>query len=136
MGSIISFIFLLLMIQCLFSLKYGYDYKTASWTLLFTATIIPLLYIIGKYNNEVLIVSRITFFAISGAVATLCFHPLLDFYSLKSSSYSLLDWAAANDTKIIVTQQKAWYGMWYMKLLLAVSGSLVAMTIQQLFEDD
>ncbi|MCH7293561.1 hypothetical protein MMP65_19170 [Acinetobacter sp. ANC 3926] len=136
MRLITSFIFLLFMVQYFFSLKYGYDYKTGCWTLLFTATINPLLYFIGKFNNEVLIVSRITFYAIAGAVVTLCFHPLLDFYSLKSSSYSLLDWAASNDSKIIISEEKAWYGMWYAKLLLAGFGSLVAMTMHQLFEDD
>lgn len=96
----------------------------------------PLLYFIGKFNNEVLIVSKITFYAISGAAATLCFHPLLDFYSLKSSSYSLFDWAATNNTKIIISQEKSWYGMWYTKLFLAVVGSLIAITMRQFLDEE
>jgi hypothetical protein len=133
MRLIIGFVILLLLVLCLFGLKYGFDYSVAGLTLLLAISINPILYYMAKYNREVLFIPKIGFYALAGAMLTLCFHPLLDFYSLKSTSYSMLDWAATNDAKITILQEKAWYGLWYIKILFALMASLVAVTIQRFY---
>lgn len=117
------------------SINFGFDLKTAIYTFLYLCAFSLVTYFSYQHYAGILI-PKIWFYLIAGIFFSFCFYPLLEFYSLKTTSYSILDWFGVNEGsfRLGFVEQK-WYGKWYGKLIFTLFCSLIAIIIQQIFDN-
>ncbi|EPF81519.1 hypothetical protein GCM10025882_31510 [Acinetobacter gyllenbergii] len=118
------------------SVKFGFDLKTALFT--FVSLII---FAAGAYflypSFAGAVFPKPLFYIVAGVLFSFCFYPILEFYSLKPDGYDWLDWAGINDKHFrLGFVEQAWYGKWYGKLGFSVLCALIALIVQQLFDND
>lgn len=119
-----------------FSIKFGFDLKTAFHTLL-----LLVIWSVGCYFSYRFYVDfgypKFWFYLIFGILLSFCFYPILEFYSLKPISYDWLDWLGFRERTVSNEEnQQRWYGRNYGKFGVTVIFSLISIIIQQLFDND
>ncbi|MEA1228747.1 hypothetical protein ODQ17_05170 [Acinetobacter sp. IRS14] len=119
-----------------FSIKFGFDLKTAIYTLFLLVMWSLCCYFLYKFYDD-MGYQKIWFYLIFGILLSFCFYPLLDFYSVKPVSYDWLDWLGFRERRVSneVNEQR-WFGRNYGKFGITVIFSLVAIIIQLLFDND
>lgn len=119
-----------------FSIKFGFDLKTAFYTLFLLVMWSLSCYFLYKFYND-LEYPKFWFYLIFGILLSFCFYPLLDFYSFKPVSYDWLDWLGFRERSVSNEEnEQRWFGRNYGKFGITVIFSLVAIIIQQLFDND
>ncbi|HAV5499804.1 hypothetical protein R4609_00695 [Acinetobacter baumannii] len=119
-----------------FSIKFGFDLKTAKSTLFYLIIWSAFTYVIYRFYDDAGY-PKIWFYLIFGILLSFCFYPLLEFYSLKPISYDWLDWLGFRERTVSNEEnQQRWYGRNYGKFGVTVIFSLIAIIIQQLFDND
>lgn len=119
-----------------FSIKFGFDLKTAIYTLIFIIIWTVSVYFSYRIYEDVGY-SKIWFYLTFGILLSFCFYPLLEFYSLKTEGYDVLDWAGLRDKNFrLGLQEQLWFGTWYGKLAVTATFAAIAVAIQQLFDTD
>ncbi|MDC5321067.1 hypothetical protein OHW49_17600, partial [Acinetobacter baumannii] len=119
-----------------FSIKFGFDLKTAKSTLFYLIIWSAFTYVIYRFYDDAGY-PQIWFYLIFGILLSFCFSPLLEFYSLKPLSYDWLDWLGFSERTVSNEEnQQRWYGRNYGKFGVTVIFSLIAIIIQQLFDND
>ncbi|MEI1694887.1 hypothetical protein [Acinetobacter baumannii] len=119
-----------------FSIKFGFDLKTAFYTLFLLVMWSLGCYFSYRFYND-LEYPKIWFYLVFGILLSFCFYPLLDFYSLKPVSYDWLDWLGFRERSVSNEEnEQRWYGKNYGKFGITVIFSLIAIIIQQLFDND
>ena len=119
-----------------FSIKFGFDLKTAITTLVYLAIWSAITYVTYKFYDDAGY-PKIWFYSVFGILLSFCFYPLLDFYSLKPVSYDWLDWLGFRERSVSNEEnEQRWYGRNYGKFGITVIFSLIAIIIQQLFDND
>lgn len=117
------------------SIQFGFDLQTAFYTFLYLIVFCIVTYF--AYDNLAgVTVPKIWFYVVAGIFFSFCFYPLLEFYSMKPSSYGWLDWAGMSDKNFrLGFVEKMWYGKWYGKLIFTLFCTIVAVLIQQIFDN-
>lgn len=118
-----------------FSIKFGFDLKTAFYTLFLLVIWSLGCYFLYNFYND-LEYPKFWFYLIFGILLSFCFYPLLDFYSYKTTTYGWLDWAGLTEREFHFDQQQRWYGHWYGLLGVTFIFTLISISIQQLFDSD
>jgi len=119
-----------------FSIKFGFDLKTAIYTLIYIIIWTISAYFLYRFYVDT-DYSKIWFYLIVGIFLSFCFYPLLEFYSLKTEDYDILDWVGLREKNYrLGLQQQLWFGIWYGKLAITALFAAIAVVIQQLFDTD
>lgn len=119
-----------------FSIKFGFDLKTAIYTLFLLIVWSSSTYFIYRIYSDAGY-SKLWFYLIFSVFLSFCFYPLLEFYSLKTEGYDILDWAGLRENSFrLDLQQQLWFGVWYGKLAITALFAAIAVVIQQLFDTD
>lgn len=119
-----------------FSIKFGFDLKTAIYTLFFIIIWTVCVYFLYRIYQDTGY-AKIWFYLTFGIFLSFCFYPLLEFYSLKTEGYDVLDWAGLREKSFrLGLQQQLWFGVWYGKLAVTAIFAAIAVAIQQLFDTD
>lgn len=118
-----------------FSIKFGFDLKTAFYTL-----ILLVIWSVGCYFSyrfyDDFGYPKFWFYLIFGILLSFCFYPLLDFYSYKTETYSWIDWAGLTTREFRFDQEQRWFGRWYGLLGVTTIFTLISIAIQQFFDSD
>lgn len=118
-----------------FSIKFGFDLKTAIYTLFLLIVWSSSTYFLYRIYSDAGY-SKFWFYMIFGILLSFCIYPLLNFYSLKTESYDLLDWAGLRENNFKLGIQKLWFGVWYGKLAITSLFATISIVIQQIFDND
>jgi len=119
-----------------FSIKFGFDLKTAFYTLFLLVVWSVCCYFLYKFYDD-MGYPKIWFYLFFGILLSFCFYPLLEFYSLKPEGYDVLDWAGLREKNYrLGFQQQLWFGIWYGKLAITALFAAIAVVIQLLFDTD
>ncbi|MGP4771846.1 hypothetical protein ACS125_15075 [Acinetobacter sp. PFS20] len=119
-----------------FSIKFGFDLKTAFYTLFLLVMWTLCCYFLYKFYDD-MGYPKIWFYLFFGILLSFCFYPILGFYSLKPISYDWLDWLGIRERSVSNEEnEQRWYGKNYGKFGITIIFSLVAIIIQQLFDND
>ncbi|HFK9537534.1 TPA: hypothetical protein ACG0TZ_003365 [Acinetobacter baumannii] len=118
-----------------FSIKFGFDLKTAFHTLL-----LLVIWSIGCYFSyrfyDDFGYPKFWFYLTFGILLSFCFYPLLEFYSYKTETYGWLDWAGLTTREFRFDQEQRWFGRWYGLLAVTTIFTLISIAIQQFFDSD
>ncbi|MGE8560909.1 MAG: hypothetical protein ACN6NJ_08175 [Acinetobacter sp.] len=118
-----------------FSIKFGFDLKTAISTLFYLIIWSAFTYVIYRFYDDAGY-PKIWFYIVFGILLSFCFYPLLQFYSFKPVSYDLLDWLGFRERRVSNENEQRWFGRNYGKFGITVIFSFIAIIIQQLFDND
>lgn len=118
-----------------FSIKFGFDLKTAIYTLFLLVMWSLGCYFLYKFYND-LEYPKFWFYLVFGILLSFCFYPLLDFYSYKTTTYGWLDWAGLAEREFHFDQEQKWFGCWYGLFGVTFLFTLISISIQQLFDSD
>ncbi|MDV7579291.1 hypothetical protein R4795_03515 [Acinetobacter baumannii] len=118
-----------------FSIKFGFDLKTAIYTLFLLVMWSLGCYFLYKFYND-LEYPKFWFYLVFGILLSFCFYPLLDFYSYKTTTYGWLDWAGLAEREFHFDQEQKWFGRWYGLFGVTFLFTLISISIQQLFDSD
>ncbi|WPP68948.1 hypothetical protein SOI81_11215 [Acinetobacter pittii] len=118
-----------------FSLKFGFDLKTAFHTLLLLVIWSVGCYFSYRFYDD-FGYPKFWFYLIFGILLSFCFYPLLEFYSYKTETYGWLDWAGLTTREFRFDQEQRWFGRWYGLLGVTTIFTLISIAIQQFFDSD
>lgn len=118
-----------------FSIKFGFDLKTARSTLFLLIGWSTFAYVLYRFYDDAGY-PKIWFYFVFGILLSFCFYPLLDFYSFKPVSFDWLDWLGFRERSVSNENEQKWFGRSYGKFGITVIFLLVAIIIQQLFDND